>query len=192
MRLEVELKFPVPDLGPVVARLVELGAEISPPQEEVDRYYAHPARNFAQTDEALRIRRKGEQCFLTYKGPKLDQSTKTRQEIDLTLPTGPDTFAAWDALLQALGFRPVAEVRKQRRKAFLAWQGDRVEISLDEVAELGYFVELELLSDQAGWDSARSAIFELAHRLGLGQSERRSYLELLLEKHTIQPPNARQ
>jgi adenylate cyclase class 2 len=192
MRLEVELKFPVPDLGPVEGRLVGLGAETSPPEEEVDRYYAHPARDFAQTDEALRIRRKAGQCFLTYKGPKLDQSTKTRQEIDLPLPVGPETFAAWDALLQALGFRPVAEVRKQRRKAFVAWGGERVEISLDEVDELGCFVELELLSDPAGLASARSTLCDLAHRLGLGQSERRSYLELLLEKRSLRQENSGQ
>jgi len=191
MRLEVELKFPVLDFGPVVAQLAGLGAEISPPQEEVDRYYAHPARNFAQTDEALRIRQKGGKCFLTYKGPKLDPNTKTRQEIDLPLPPGPDTLAAWDTLLQALGFQPVAEVQKLRQKAFLTWQEDRVEISLDEVANLGYFVELELVTDQAGLELARSALFALANQLGLSQSERRSYLELLLEKRLAQEKHTR-
>ncbi len=190
MRLEVELKFPVQDLERVEGQLRSLGAEIAHPHEEVDRYYGHPARNFAQTDEALRIRQKGGHCFLTYKGPKIDPTTKTRREIDLPLPAGPDSFAAWDELLQALGFRPVAEVRKQRRKAFLTWQGYRVEISLDEVVELGSFVELELVSDPAGVDSARSALLALADRLELHQSERRSYLELLMKKYsssTIEP-----
>lgn len=186
MRMEVELKFPVEDIAITAAQLSALGAEVTPAQEERDLYYAHPVRNFAQTDEALRIRQKGGQCFLTYKGPKIDPHTKTRQEIDLQLPAGPETFAAWDELLQALGFRPVAEVRKQRRKAFLSWQGRRVEISLDEVAELGFFVELELMSDPAGLDSARSALLALAEQLGLRQSERRSYLELLLEKRSAQ------
>lgn len=182
MRMEVELKFPVGDLGPVMARLQEMGAEFTSVQEERDLYYAHPARNFAQTDEALRIRQKADQCFLTYKGPKIDSATKTRREIDLPLPPGPQTFADWNELLQALGFQPIAEVRKRRQKAFLAWQGYRVELSLDEVAELGAFVELELLSDQAGLEPARSALVALAEQLRLQKSERRSYLELLLEK----------
>ncbi|HPP53095.1 MAG TPA: class IV adenylate cyclase [Thermoguttaceae bacterium] len=182
MRMEVEMKFPVEDITAVAAQLSALGAEVTPAQEERDLYYAHPARNFTQTDEALRIRQKAGRCFLTYKGPKIDPTTKTRREIDLPLPEGPDAFAAWDELLQALGFRPVAEVRKLRQKAFLVWQGYRVEISLDEVAELGSFVELELVSDMAGLEAARSVLTDLADRLDLRQSERRSYLELLLEK----------
>ncbi|MCS7305340.1 MAG: class IV adenylate cyclase [Thermoguttaceae bacterium] len=184
MRLEVELKFPVEDLQLVAVQLRALGGEIGPLHEEVDRYYAHPARDFAQTDEALRIRQKGGQCWLTYKGPKIDPASKTRREIDLPLPDGPDCFAAWDELLQALGFQPVAEVRKKRRKAFLDWQGHRVETSLDEVAELGSFVELELVCDPANLEAARSALTNLADRLGLQQSQRRSYLELLLEKRS--------
>jgi len=187
MRMEVELKFPVQDVDAVATRLASLGAEFASAQEERDLYYAHPARNFAQTDEALRIRQKGGQCFLTYKGPKIDPTTKTRREIDLPLPEGSETFAAWDEMLQALGFWPVAEVRKLRRKAFLAWQGHRVEISLDEVAELGSFIELELVSAPAGLDSARSTLLALADRLSLHQSERRSYLELLLEKRAASP-----
>ncbi|NLF07386.1 MAG: CYTH domain-containing protein, partial [Pirellulaceae bacterium] len=59
MRYEVELKYPVSDIVAVEAQLTVLGASISAGQVEVDVYFAHPARDFAQTDEALRIRRKG-------------------------------------------------------------------------------------------------------------------------------------
>lgn len=188
MRLEVEQKFPVQDLEAVRAQLVALGADLRPAEQERDRYYAHPARDFAQTDEALRIRQKGNAFFLTYKGPKIDPTTKTRQEIDLALPSAPETFSAWDELLVALGFRPVAEVLKNRGKAFLPWQGHQIEVSLDEVAELGTFVELELVTDPAGLDSARAAVISLAAHLGLSQSQRRSYLELLLQKRGAKQP----
>ena len=59
MRYEVEMKFRVADRAALESRLVELGATISVAQAEVDVYFAHPARDFARTDEALRIRRKG-------------------------------------------------------------------------------------------------------------------------------------
>ena len=85
MKLEVEQKFAVPDLGQLQTRLLELGAKAGEPQLQVDQYFAHPARDFAQTDEALRIRRIGQSNFVTYKGPKIDATTKTRRELELPL-----------------------------------------------------------------------------------------------------------
>ncbi len=181
MEFEVEQKFPVAEMATVELKLIGLGAEISQPRQERDLYFAHPARDFGETDEALRIRRRGLEAFITYKGPKLDPITKTRREIDLPLPTEAGSADAWQALVEALGFQPVAEVPKQRRKAFVAWQGRRVEVSLDYVAELGTFVELELVTHADDIEPAKSCIAALAEELGLSQSERRSYLELLLE-----------
>ncbi len=191
MRYEVEMKFPVADLAALEGRLTGLGATVAAAQREVDVYFTHPARDFAQTDEALRLRRKGADYTITYKGPKIDAATKTRREIDLPLAVGEEGFRAWFALLEALGFRVAGEVRKSRRKARLTWHGRNVEGSLDRVEGLGDFVELELIvEDQSEADSAESAaiesakqcIFSLAAALGLEGSERRSYLELLTGK----------
>ena len=117
---------------------------------------------------------------MTYKGPKIDATTKTREEIDLPLSPGGETANQWSALLEKLGFSLVAEVRKERVKAHVEWQGRSVEVSLDEVAEVGTYVELELIADADDIESARTTIEALARRLGLSQGERRSYLELLL------------
>ena len=181
MRYEVEMKFPVADGAALESRLVELGATISAAQSEVDVYFAHPARDFAQTDEALRIRRKGSANFITYKGPKIDATTKTRREIDLPLPEGEETAQVWTGLLNALGFTAAGEVRKSRRKAHVAWQGYSVEASLDVVERLGAFAELELLVEGDDLEAAKACIASLAKVLGLQKSERRSYLELLIE-----------
>ncbi len=178
---EVEMKFPVTDVAAFEARLGHLGATIAAPQAEVDTYFSHPARDFRQTDEALRIRRKGESNFLTYKGPKIDQTTKTRREIELPLPPGQKTPEAWTKLLFALGFAVVGQVRKSRRRAQIAWHDHRVEGTLDEVEGLGPFVELELVVEEQKVGDARAAITLLAETLGLVESERRSYLELLIE-----------
>ncbi len=86
MPIEVEVKFPVPDLAAVQSQLEGLGATPSQAVEEIDVYYRHPARDFAATDEALRIRRVGPANRITYKGPKVDPTTKTRQEIELGPP----------------------------------------------------------------------------------------------------------
>lgn len=181
MDYEVELKFPVSDMAGLEGKLAELGATVGEAQLEVDLYFAHPARDFAETDEALRVRRKGAENFITYKGPKIDPTTKTRREIELPLEPSESSAKAWRSLLAALGFTPVGEVRKSRRKAAILWQDRQVEGSLDEVERLGTFAELELVTDADGIEAAKACIISLAEKLGLKDSQRRSYLELLLQ-----------
>jgi adenylate cyclase class 2 len=181
MSYEVELKFRLPDLAAFSQRLAGLNVSISSSQTETDLYLAHPSRDFARTDEALRLRRKGDANYITYKGPKIDATTKTRREIELPLGPGDEASLSWKTLLEAVGFRTVAEVQKSRRKAAIPWQGRTVEASLDEVQGVGTFVEFELVVDEPEVDAARLCIISLAQSLGLTKGERRSYLEMLLE-----------
>jgi adenylate cyclase class 2 len=184
MAIEVEHKYRIGDLADIERRLAGLHATIAAPQLQVDAYFAHPARDFAQTDEALRIRRVGERNYVTYKGPKLDATTKTRREIELPLPPQASGAAGFSELLEALGFRPVREVRKQRRQVEIDWQGWHVEAALDEVAGLGHFIELELVTEESELDAAKAALASLAQRLELNNGERQSYLELLMQAET--------
>jgi adenylate cyclase class 2 len=187
MHLEVEVKFragEASDLAAIRSRLWELGARAAGTLDQADTYFAHPARDFAQTDEALRLRRVGERNCITYKGPKLDAATKTRRELELPLAEGGDAFDRFSELLIALGFRPVATVRKQREVLQIEWQSCEIEAALDTVTAVGPFVELETSADEATVATARQAITSLAKQLGLSDSERRSYLELLLEGRT--------
>ena len=181
MNYEVEQKFPVGDLTLVENKLKALGATISEPRTEVDLYFNHPVHDYAQTDEALRLRRVGAINRITYKGPRIDATTKTREELDLSLPEGEAAFDGFSAMLGLLGFVPISEVRKQRRKAHVDWQNRRIEVSLDEVDRLGTFVELELVVSPDEYEAAKACIGSLAERLELFESERRSYLRLLLE-----------
>ena len=101
MHYEVELKFAAPDLPAFSQKLIALGYTISPPIDEVDHYFAHPSLDFARTDQALRLRRRGETNLITYKGPKIDKTTKTRQEIELPLAAGEASFQSWKTMLEA-------------------------------------------------------------------------------------------
>jgi adenylate cyclase class 2 len=180
MPLEVEQKFRITDPAEVRARLADQGIELAEPQYQIDTYFAHPVRDFAATDEALRIRRLGESTYIAYKGPKLDQTTKTRREIELPIAPGAQAAESLQQLLLALGFSPVAKVHKYRRRGGIQWQGHAVEIAWDEVQQLGTFLELEIMADEAGLQPAQAALASLAARLQLAGGERRSYLEMLL------------
>jgi len=168
MLVEVELKFSVADMEQIAQQIAGLSPEPEVWREERDLYFGHPVRDFSQTDEALRLRRTGIHNFVTYKGPKIDSVSKSRYELDLPLPEGEDVFIHWCELLERLGFRPVAEVVKRRRKTWLLWEGWRVEI--------------EIVCEPDQVPRARDALFRLAKSFHLTNSERRSYLELLLAR----------
>jgi adenylate cyclase class 2 len=184
MQLEIEQKFAVADLRQVRQSLESLGASFEPPVSQVDSYFRHPNRDFAKTDEALRLRRVGEENCITYKGPKIDKETKTRRELELALEPGQKAFDAWAELLEILGFGRVRDVSKTRIPGSIAWEGHEVGLSLDRVDGLGTYLELEILADERGLESAKKRVAGLAEKLGLERSERRGYLDLLLNGKT--------
>lgn len=182
MKLEVEQKFRVADPAALRDRLAALGVHFGAPFRQVDAYFNHPARDFAVTDEALRIRSIGDENFVTYKGPKLDKTVKTRKELEQPLVAGLKAAAQFEELLLALSFKPSAKVVKHRSAAHLRHEGTDFEIVWDEVDEVGTFVEIELVVEQDEIETAKHKIVALQRTLGLDAVERRSYLEMLLEK----------
>jgi len=182
VKYEVELKFPVDELERAAEGVRKLGAECTAERTEIDLYLDHPVRQFKRTDEALRIRQTGDEVVIAYKGPKVDATTKTRLELEVHVAGGASAFQAVGNLFRHLGFRPVRHVRKHRRLFRLSWGRWPVVVAIDRVEELGDFVELEVVAEPAQIDSARKSLFQLASHLGLTGSERRSYLELLLER----------
>lgn len=183
---EVELKFPLARGAAVEAALGTLAARFRPAIEQADVYFSHPSRDFAETDEALRLRREGDGVAITWKGPRIGLAAKTRREIELPLAAFPQaaggsaTLEAWSELLTALGFRRVWEVVKCRRPARVAWQGREVEVAIDTVTGLGDFLELEIVASEEEIPLALACLQSLAAELGCGPPERRSYLEMLL------------
>jgi adenylate cyclase class 2 len=183
-RLEIEMKFPLADAAALKERLRALKARRKTirPLQEADQYFNAPDRDFARTDEALRLRRLGAANRVTYKGPKRDRQTKTRLEIEVPFARGAQAATDFSRLLVSLGYRPVRVVSKQRHVYHIRRSKFEVEVCLDRVQDLGSFVELEVLAAADHLEEARSVLLALAAELGLRDSERRSYLELLLEK----------
>jgi adenylate cyclase, class 2 len=178
---EVELKFRLAEPVALVESLIARGAVPLPEIEQVDSYFNHPARDFAQTDEALRIRTTGGAAQVTYKGPVVDRRTKTRREIEVALADAGQA-GAFSETLTALGFVAVLVVRKLRRPFDLEFAGRAFEVACDEVEGLGSFAEIETLASESDKEAAVDAVLQLAVLLGLSNPEPKAYLSLLLEK----------
>ena len=182
MGFEIEVKFRVADHAGLTRRLLERGFGAGATVEHEDAYLAHPARDFARTGEAFRIRGEGPSNRITYKGPKLGGPTKTREEIEVAFAEGPESREQLARAFDRLGFRPVAVVRKRRTEFHLEFQGRSMVVALDEAEGLGSFAEVESLAEtEADLPAAQGAVLALAGELGLVEVEPRSYLRMVLE-----------
>lgn len=196
---EVEIKVPA-DVDAVRERLRAAGAERVDARRQRDVYYDAPHRDFAETDEALRVRREAplpngigsvdgggdgngddddrdddETVKITYKGPLLDEGSKTRTEHETAVADG-DAAAG---VFAGLGFEPAATVEKRRE----FWAYDGFTVTLDAVDGVGEFVEIEReVPEAAAIEATRDEALDALDRLGLDGSAqvRTSYLGLLL------------
>ena len=166
--LEIEIKAWCDSHESVKSGLAEAGALHAETRDEVDIYFNHPSRDFARTDEALRIRSVNGRCRLTYKGPKLSLKSKARVEHE----TDAGDLESLKNIILSLGFTISGMVEKSRSVYTL----NGIEICIDDVAGLGTFVELEKMGRLG--QGVEEELFELAAKLGLSRFERRSYLEL--------------
>ncbi|NIB99543.1 class IV adenylate cyclase [Halobacterium sp. R2-5] len=201
---EVEVKVPASH-DAVRAALADAGAEPAGTVAQADTYFDAPHREFAETDEALRVRRvanaaesferdpgenlgtaidavlDGEyradgESRVTYKGPLLEAESKTREEFETSVASG----AEMRDILDRLGFAPAATVRKLRETHHV----DGFEVLLDAVEDVGEYVEVETeVETDADVEAAREDAYALLRELGLDPADqiRTSYLGLKLD-----------
>jgi adenylate cyclase class 2 len=186
---EVELKLRA-DHDSVRTALDDAGASLDRRVRQVDTYYDAPHRDFAETDEALRLREETREGVggsegdeqpetttrITYKGPLVEAESKTREEHETAVADGDEAAG----ILAGLGFEPAAVVEKERTFFVL----DGYTVSLDRVDGLGEFVEVEAeAAESDDIADVREGAADVLCRLGLDPDDqiRTSYLGLLLD-----------
>ena len=183
--LEAELKASLAGLSAdaLLERAAALGFAPEARRWERDVYYNGGGRDFARTDEALRLRRARtlphgpEESLLTYKGPKLDGVSSARTEYETAVADGESA----GKLLEALGYHPAATVEKCRRE----FRREDVTLCLDTVQGLGDYLELEIVTpSEDRREAAVARLLDLLAQLGVSRDRltRQSYLELLEER----------
>ncbi|HEY1406798.1 MAG TPA: class IV adenylate cyclase [Spirochaetota bacterium] len=168
--LEIELKAPVSGADEIREKILSIGGIFQKVQQETDYYYNHPSRDFAVTGEAFRIRVENGVSRLTYKGPKLGGIAKTRVERETDIGDSD----IMKEILNSLGFVSSGVVSKKREYFAL----DDATVTIDMVADLGVYVEIEMIGDDRS--RIEPKILAIADRLDLHTFESRSYLAMIL------------
>ena len=193
--IEVEIKVKISDPHLIRKKFDNNGVYKLSLNHE-DMYFNMPKglRDFKQTDEALRLRKSIEfnrdnnlitqkiNYFMTYKGKKIDKTTKTREEIEVKL----NETENMKNLLNLLGFREVFTVIKERELYDFKFQDTRIEALIDYLPILEqYFIEVEILAETINKvEKAKDTLFQFLEIIGFKREEsiRTSYLELVMIK----------
>jgi adenylate cyclase, class 2 len=173
IEVEVKVKADHENVRPILKKIGAVKVRI---EIQSDTYFAAPHRDFAKTDEALRIRSLDGQAVLTYKGPKLDKVSKTREEFET--PVDEVTITK---ILHALCFSEAGIVRKIRE----VFEEGEITVCLDAVEGLGEFLEIEIMAEsEKDLETSKHKLFEFLEQFGFGEKDsiRTSYLEMVLEK----------
>ena len=145
MPVEIEAKFRLPDPETLRRLLTAAGARRLGAALEHNTYFDTPDESLRKSDRGLRIRSVeaedgSRRTELTYKGPRRPGELKVRQEEEIVIPSA-ETAAA---ILAGLGYRPAVRFQKRRESFHLA----KARVELDELPELGFFLEIEAGDEQ--------------------------------------------
>ena len=137
---EVEVKARVSDIKKIKEKLKKLGCKFSEPMIQKDRIYLHESIQFHEISNGtvvLRIRDSNGKITLTSKIPLENELDCIEKELSI------NDGETMNDILEEIGFREVVKVVKKRIKCRHAG----LEICIDEVDNLGQFIEVEKLND---------------------------------------------
>ena len=189
IEVEVKVRIEEDDLPQILKKLGDLNAIFIEKVQQSDLYFNSPERDFAVTDEALRLReiieeheneKKEDNYILSWKGPKFFEKDidKTREEIKIKIKD----FDKTKKIFEKLGFTPVETVVKERKIYKL---GD-IELTIDLVRGIdGHFIELETSAFSIEEvEKKKQELLELLYKINVDvrRCERRAYLDILLNK----------
>lgn len=174
--VEVELKFPLLNPKELIQRLNEIA---KPKQQNIfqrDTYYIPAHRNFLakkKVNEWLRIRETKNKITLTYKNYYPDGIHCKEFETKI------EDITALKNIFESLDFKEIVVVEKIRS----TWIFKEVEIAIDEVKGLGFFVELESKSN-LDFEDAKKLLYKILKELKAetGAQDFRGYPYMLLKK----------
>ena len=164
---EIEIKLKVSNLQDVEQGLKNKGCVLSEPISQHDVIYSlkgskNEFQSASEGDIIIRIRHLKDKAQLNLK------QQKSSEMDNLEYETCVEDAEAMHKILETLGWHPVVEVKKTRKKGKIG----EYEVCLDQVEKLGTFVELEkMTSDDANPEEVKEELFKELEALGLSRSD---------------------
>lgn len=163
---EIEVKAKVSDLEVLAKKLEGIGCVISKPVEQDDTVFINYEGSFVDFKSGgifVRIRRMKDKSFLTVKQPQDNELDAIEYETEISNPD--DTHKA----LVLMGYREMVRVHKIRRTT----KCRGYEVCLDDVTDLGSFIEVEKITDESSnGEEVQNELFDFLINLGVKREDR--------------------
>lgn len=179
--IEIKIKISKAKLLEIKKKLQKIAKFVKKSSQE-DTYFTPPHRNFIKPKypfEWLSIRKRGEKNILSYKHyhPENTQKTTHCDELETEITHSEQI----EKIFKAIDIKKLITVNKTRETYQFK---DQFEIAMDEVKNLGYFIEVETIKDFGSIKEARKQLFEFAMSLEIDitKPDFRGYPYLLLQK----------
>lgn len=169
---EVECKIKIDDADEIRKKINEI-AKFAKNEKKVDDYYSLEYFNYP--DKSLRVRNKGKKREVNFKRRKsYVEGIHAKNEFQF----GITDLKGFFELIEDFGFR---KWMHKEKKTELYITKDGVNIELNHVDRLGWYIEIEILCDEEGIKNARKKIAAVRNKLGFGSrdSEKRGYTKML-------------
>lgn len=167
--VETEAKYVVRDVDKLVELLRSCSAKSLGTVLQRDEYFDTPTSALAGSDFVLRLRYVDAKCDLCLKGPRFRSQNNEYSRIELEVP--PLSKEAANEAIASQGL--VCTWYFEKRRTTFTLPGSSAKVFLDEIPEVGHFIEIE-----GTLDGIRALASQLAD--GLGSHETRNYKELFV------------
>ncbi len=182
MNIEVEIKVKIDNFEQIKEQVSKIGKLVKS-IKQVDDYYVPEHRNFFAKKphpvEWLRIRTNPDKVVFEYDvsiNPKENGDHDYAEEYETEISNKEE----FQKILGFLDFKKYVTIEKYREY----WMCGNIEVALDNVTGLGYFIEAEAKGDFKDEKEARKACSDFLEGLGIDNVEENSiktgYPELLL------------
>ena len=191
--MEVELRYKLPDMEKMKAMLLMMGFQEKKSSHQIDTYWlradqADTEPCFMDGDDSIYMRLRhdvtGDKFSFNMKYINDNLEYAGMHEHEGRLPDA-EAFAALDAIWQKIGFKHGTVIDKAREE----FTKGEFTIALDRVKDLGDFIEIEIIANDADACAAKERVREMATLLGLDADAcmRYGYIELSMWKKQGKP-----
>jgi len=158
--MEIEIKATFDDKEKVKTALKTLGAQEEKVKHQIDEYYNHPSRDTRKTKEYIRLRSKpGEdKAIFAY---HINIADGVNKEFEVAV----DNVTTFRQILQGFNFALLGTIDKKRE----SYKFEEFKIDIDEVKDIGNFIEVEIDGEESEIDEKKAQCIEFLKKIGLSE-----------------------
>lgn len=179
--IEVEITYPLHNIEEVMKKLQNLKVSEEDSEYQKDTYYVPKHRDFLAEkpiSDWLRIRETNHGDSINFKHWYNEGNTQAVYCDEFESKV--ENVESVKKIFSALGIKEIVVVEKTRR----IWNYRDIEVALDDVTDLGIFLEMEAKGNFDTIEAAEKRLYEVLDELGakIGGQDFKGYPHLILEK----------